>query len=147
MLMPTCCIVMRRVCVSNARGIQSMIKMTVHYVIFAAAILAAVVGCSSAATPPTVPTPSVVPAVTSSSPTPSTSPTPTPTPTPKAVPVAPPPAPATSPATTPPAAPPPAASCYPLSNEGTCYEPGEFCRKADHGASGVAGDGEKIVCE
>lgn len=47
------------------------------------------------------------------------------------------------------AAPPPAPSapaCYPLSDEGTCYEPGEFCRDSDHGASGVAGDGEKIIC-
>ena len=41
----------------------------------------------------------------------------------------------------------PAARCYPLSNEGTCYEPGEYCRKADHGTSGVAGDGEAITCE
>jgi hypothetical protein len=39
------------------------------------------------------------------------------------------------------------ASCYPLSNEGTCYEPGEFCRNADHGKSGVAGDGKAIKCE
>jgi hypothetical protein len=49
------------------------------------------------------------------------------------------------------AAPPPPspspASCYPLSDEGTCYEPGEYCRDSDHGASGVAGDGERIVCE
>jgi hypothetical protein len=37
--------------------------------------------------------------------------------------------------------------CYPLSNEGTCYEPGEYCRDDDHGMTGVAGDGEKIVCE
>jgi hypothetical protein len=44
-------------------------------------------------------------------------------------------------------APPSATSCYPLSNEGTCYEPGEFCRNSDHGASGLAGDGEKIMCE
>jgi hypothetical protein len=41
----------------------------------------------------------------------------------------------------------PAASCYPLSNKGNCYKPGEYCRKADRGASGVAGDGKKIVCE
>jgi hypothetical protein len=41
----------------------------------------------------------------------------------------------------------PQASCYPLSNEGTCYEPGEYCRDDDHGASGVAGDGEAITCE
>ena len=37
--------------------------------------------------------------------------------------------------------------CYPQSNEGNCYEPGEICRHSDHGASGVAGDGESIVCE
>jgi cytoskeletal protein RodZ len=39
------------------------------------------------------------------------------------------------------------ASCHPLSNEGHCYEPGEFCRTGDHGTSGVAGDGEAIKCE
>ena len=39
------------------------------------------------------------------------------------------------------------ASCYPLSDEGTCYEPGEYCRDDDHGASGVARDGEAITCE
>jgi hypothetical protein len=39
------------------------------------------------------------------------------------------------------------AGCYPLSNEGTCYESGEYCRNADHGASGVAGNGEAITCE
>ena len=39
------------------------------------------------------------------------------------------------------------ASCHPLSDEGTCYEPGEYCRDSDHGASGVAGDGKRIVCE
>ena len=37
--------------------------------------------------------------------------------------------------------------CYPLSDEGTCYEPGEYCRDSDHGSSGVAGDGEAITCE
>jgi len=42
---------------------------------------------------------------------------------------------------------PPASSCHPLSNEGTCYEPGEFCRHSDEGATGVAGDGEAIKCE
>lgn len=43
----------------------------------------------------------------------------------------------------------PAASvgCHPLSDEGTCYEPGEFCRNTDHGVSGVAGDGKSITCE
>lgn len=47
------------------------------------------------------------------------------------------------------AAPPPAApapSCYPLTSGGNCYEPGEYCRDSDHGASGVAGDGKSIVC-
>jgi hypothetical protein len=39
-----------------------------------------------------------------------------------------------------------AQSCTPLSDEGTCYEPGEYCRNSDHGASGVAGDGESITC-
>jgi hypothetical protein len=39
------------------------------------------------------------------------------------------------------------ASCYPLTNGGNCYEPGEYCRTADHGVSGVAGDGEAIICE
>lgn len=46
-----------------------------------------------------------------------------------------------------PAAQPSTTSCYPLSDEGTCYEPGEFCRDSDHGVSGLAGDGERIVCE
>jgi hypothetical protein len=36
--------------------------------------------------------------------------------------------------------------CYPLSDEGTCYEPGEFCRAADQGVAGIAGDGQTIVC-
>jgi len=42
---------------------------------------------------------------------------------------------------------PPAASCYPLSNKGTCYQPGEFCRYSDAGTIGVAGEGERIECE
>ena len=41
----------------------------------------------------------------------------------------------------------PTASCYPLSNAGNCYEPGELCRKSDHGVTGVAGDGETITCQ
>lgn len=39
------------------------------------------------------------------------------------------------------------AGCYPKTNSGNCYEAGEYCRSTDHGASGVAGDGEPIVCE
>jgi cytoskeletal protein RodZ len=38
-------------------------------------------------------------------------------------------------------------SCSPISDEGTCYEPGEYCRDDDHGASGTAGDGGSITCE
>ena len=49
--------------------------------------------------------------------------------------------------TAPVAAPSTPSGCHPLSNEGTCYEPGEFCRHTDHGVSGVAGDGKPIVCE
>jgi hypothetical protein len=65
-------------------------------------------------------------------------------------------APATSPAPVTSSAPPPAAQpsaasaptgCYPISDEGTCYEPGEYCRDDDHGMTGVAGDGETITCE
>src|SRR5437773_2666816 len=41
---------------------------------------------------------------------------------------------------------PSASSCYPLTNSGNCYEPGDYCRAADHGASGIAGDGEPITC-
>jgi len=76
-----------------------------------------------------------------------TTPPPTPAPaTSKAVAVvaAPPPPPTT---TAPAAAPTTRSGCYPLTNGGNCYEPGEYCRKSDHGASGVAGDGEQIVCE
>ena len=46
-------------------------------------------------------------------------------------------------------APPPAAvpaSCYPVSDSGTRYRPGEFCRTSDHGATGRTADGEAIVC-
>lgn len=38
-------------------------------------------------------------------------------------------------------------SCYPTTSSGNCYEPGEFCPKADHNQSGVAADGESISCE
>ena len=50
------------------------------------------------------------------------------------------------------AAPPPStatapAGCHPLTNGGNCYQPGEYCRNADHETSGIAGDGEAITCE
>jgi Bacterial Ig-like domain (group 3) len=47
----------------------------------------------------------------------------------------------------PPPPPPPPAACHPRSSSGNCYEPGEFCSDADHGLTGVAGDGETIICE
>jgi len=65
--------------------------------------------------------------------------------------VSPPTAPSVTPAppqtTAPAAAPTTSSGCYPLTNGGNCYEPGEYCRNSDHGASGVAGDGKRIICE
>jgi cardiolipin synthase A/B len=58
-------------------------------------------------------------------PTPTPGPTPTPTPGPKPTPT----------------------NCYPKTSSGNCYEPGEYCSNADHGMSGVAGDGATIICE
>jgi hypothetical protein len=49
--------------------------------------------------------------------------------------------------TAPAAAPSTPSGCSPLTNGGNCYEPGEFCRNSDHGVSGVAGDGKRIICE
>lgn len=72
-----------------------------------------------------------------------TSPTTAPAPAPSTTTTAPPTTVPPPPPTTTAAAP----SCTPLSDEGTCYEPGEYCRDSDHGASGVAGDGESITCE
>lgn len=58
---------------------------------------------------------------------------------------APPPSPASPPSPAPASSAPP--GCYPLSNGGNCYEPGEYCRASDQGVTGVAGDGESIICE
>ncbi len=52
-----------------------------------------------------------------------------------------------SPTTAPAAAPSTPTGCYPLTNGGKCYKPGEYCRNSDHGMSVVAGDGERITCE
>lgn len=38
------------------------------------------------------------------------------------------------------------AGCYPKTGSGNCYEPGEFCSTAEHGQTGVAGDGKTITC-
>jgi hypothetical protein len=37
-------------------------------------------------------------------------------------------------------------SCHPTTPSGNCYEPGEFCSAAEHGETGVAGDGKTITC-
>jgi cardiolipin synthase len=49
--------------------------------------------------------------------------------------------------TAPPATSPAAAGCTPIDDEGGCYEPGEYCRDDDHGATGRAGNGQTITCE
>ena len=38
-------------------------------------------------------------------------------------------------------------SCTPLTSGGNCYSPGEYCRKADRGTSGIDADGDAITCE
>jgi hypothetical protein len=53
----------------------------------------------------------------------------------------------TAPTPSAPAATSPATACTPIDDEGGCYEPGEYCRDDDHGATGRAGDGETITCE
>jgi hypothetical protein len=42
---------------------------------------------------------------------------------------------------------PPQTGCYPKTDSGNCYEPGEYRRDDDHGNSGVVGDGESITYE
>jgi hypothetical protein len=34
-----------------------------------------------------------------------------------------------------------------MSNEGTCYRPGEFCRDTDHNQSGIDENGDSMTCE
>jgi cardiolipin synthase len=48
-----------------------------------------------------------------------------------------------APATAPPVA---TGACHPLSDSGSCFEPGEYCRRADRATAGVAGDSRAIVC-
>ena len=116
-------------------------------------ILAGMGACETATgnSPSTQPGANVTSVVSTPSPTATPAATSAPTPTPTAAPTAtPPPTPAAAPpvaAPPPTAAPAPPAGCYPLSNSGTCYEPGEFCRTSDHGRTGRAGNGEAIVCE
>lgn len=47
----------------------------------------------------------------------------------------------------PPAPAPTPARCHPMTASGNCYKPGDFCSRADAGMTGVAGNGEKIICE
>lgn len=113
-------------------------------------------GCGPAQSAGTSATPSASAPASSHPATPAAAPS-TASPSPSRTTVSIPPAVAPSPAYTPPAYTPPtapaaprsapAAACYPLTNGGNCYEPGEYCRDSDHGASGVAGDGESISCE
>lgn len=117
---------------------------------------------------PVTPTPTEQTAANNSTSTPAptvpSTPTPTPTPTPTQTPPSTPAphaalasipeAPHISPPAPPPVQKPPppppqtplAAACYPLTNAGNCYEPGQFCRKSDHGKTGVAGNGTPIIC-
>ena len=37
--------------------------------------------------------------------------------------------------------------CHPRTSGGNCYRAGEFCRTADAGLAGVAGNGEHIICK
>lgn len=106
------------------------------------AVLSAHTSPAPTASKSVTPTPS---ATASKTPTPIPSPLPvvTPKPTPKPAPVQAKSTPAPLPAPTV-AAP---QSCTPLSNEGTCYKPGEYCRTSDHGVTGIAGDGASIICE
>lgn len=58
-----------------------------------------------------------------------------------------PPAPSPSPSSSAPAPDPSTAACYPTTAAGNCYQAGEFCSDADHGMSGIAENGDAIVCE
>ena len=37
--------------------------------------------------------------------------------------------------------------CYPLTSGGNCYKPGDYCRIADHGSTGIDANGDAIKCE
>lgn len=45
------------------------------------------------------------------------------------------------------AAAPEPSGCYPLTNAGNCYKPGQKCRSGDHGAMGIDADGHRIQCQ
>jgi len=56
------------------------------------------------------------------------------------------PPPTSPPPTSPPPTAAPVSTCSPTTSSGNCYSAGEFCPSADHGLSGVAGNGEAITC-
>jgi hypothetical protein len=85
---------------------------------------------------PTAVIPTTVAPTTIQPPTTRLTPLPTAAPVTQAPVVVPPP---TAPAATP-------VTCHPLTNSGNCYSPGQYCRNADHGVYGVAGNGTAIVC-
>jgi hypothetical protein len=126
------------------RNTKSPLRASLVLLALAGVVIVGAVGCGVATTSGT---PAATPAASQTTPTPSQTPSsaaPAPAPVhttslPAAPAPAAPPPPAASPA--------PAAGCYPISDEGTCYEPGEYCRDDDHGVTGVAGDGESIECE
>ncbi|HET9170579.1 MAG TPA: hypothetical protein VFN97_14155 [Actinospica sp.] len=99
-------------------------------------VLAHLGGSESTATAPTAAAP-VTTAATSASPTP----TPAAQITAPAAPATQPPQPAQTTAQQ------PQQGCYPRTNSGNCYKPGEYCRTSDHGASGIDGNGDAIQCE
>jgi len=82
--------------------------------------------------PPTTTTVTVPPTTTSAPPRTTTTTSPPPT---------------VPPPTSPPPTAAPASTCSPTTSSGNCYSAGEFCSNADHGVSGVAGNGEAITCE
>jgi hypothetical protein len=119
--------------------------LTVLAVIFA--VVVAVTGMDFASSPetltlyPPAPTATASPALSGQMPPPVTA-------SPAASEPAPPSSPAPQPPPLPSTSPPPSpASCFPTTATGNCYEPGELCRKADHGITGTAGDGKRITCE
>ena len=93
--------------------------------------------CASAA--PAAATTTVPPTTTTTVTLPPTTTPPTAPPTTSPPPTSPPP-------TSPPPTAAPVSTCSPTTSSGNCYSAGEFCPSADHGLSGVAGNGEAITC-
>ncbi len=129
---------------SKGSPVKKQSKLSIAVIGFIVLVVIGISNCGGNATPSGSTSP-----ISSGSPSgspvgsPSGSPVGSPTVTASSVPTTAPPPQTTAPA----AAPSTPSGCYPLTNGGKCYEPGEYCRNSDHGASGVAGDGEAIICE